>query len=84
MRKNLQESFHLNADMSSETVADNRHFIKPGFPKPGPRLLELPFCVVKFTSLVFYASGASSSVMYHKWRLKLFAITNQSRCQHIL
>jgi len=33
MHKNLQESFHLNADKSSETVADNRHFIKPGFPK---------------------------------------------------
>jgi len=47
MRKNLQESFHLNADRSSETVADNRHFIKPGFPKPEPHLLKLLFCVVQ-------------------------------------
>jgi len=52
----------FNADRSSETVADNKHFLKPGFPKPEPCLLELPFCV-KFTSLVFNASGTSSSVI---------------------
>jgi len=57
----------FNADRSSETVADNKHFLKPGFPKPEPCLLELPFCV-KFTSLVFNASGASSVVLYQKWR----------------
>jgi len=66
----------FNADRSSKTVADNRHFIKPadnrhfikpGFPKPEPCLLELPFCVVKFASLVFNASGASSAVIYQKW-----------------
>jgi len=33
----------FNADRSSETVADSRHFIKPGFPKPEPCLLELSF-----------------------------------------
>jgi len=33
----------FNADSSSETVANNRHFMKPGFPKPEPCLLELLF-----------------------------------------
>jgi len=37
----------FNADRSSETVADNRHFMKPGFPKPEPRrLLELLFSIL--------------------------------------
>ena len=43
------------------------------------------FCVVKFTSLVFNASGVSSAVIYHKWQLKLFAVyKSHRRHQHIL
>jgi len=75
----------FKSDRSSETVADNKHFIKPGFPKPEPCHLELPFCVVKFTSLVFNASEASSAVLHQKWRWKLFAVyKSQHWCQHIL
>jgi len=41
--------------------------------------------VLLFTSLAFNANGASSSVTYHKWRLKLVAVyyQSQSQCQHI-
>ena len=63
-----------------------KHLQKPGFPKPEPclmehnlyrlvfRILHAIFCFVLLsTSLLYNANVASSSVAYHKRRLKLFA-----------
>jgi len=65
--KRLQESSPINADISFETIVGILQKDRLAF-----KILSAIFCFVLLsTSLLYNANEASSSIIYHKWHLKL-------------